>query len=193
MSHGLGPIVSRFLIRRNGSTRGHVSLSAADNGSDALTSVIKRVDPRLRLTGLPAINHELSKGFFPQFLKGLAVGTAAALILIYMVFRRIRHTLLALLPTVMGFIWSAGLLALFRVELDLFSLFAAVTFVGIAVDYGIYILYRHVFERPRDMNDVVTRPGGHHHRAARPSLASARSSIPATDPCTCSESSPSSR
>jgi predicted RND superfamily exporter protein len=59
----------------------------------------------------------------------------------------------------MGFIWSAGLLALFRVELDLFSLFAAVTFVGIAVDYGIYILYRHVFERPRDMNDVVTRTG----------------------------------
>ena len=59
----------------------------------------------------------------------------------------------------MGFIWSAGLLALFRVELDLFSLFAAVTFVGIAVDYGIYVLYRYVFERPRDMNDVMTRTG----------------------------------
>jgi len=160
MSHGLGPIVSRFLVHRNDSYQGVTYLYPQPTTDlDALTGVIKRVDPRLRLTGLPAINHELSKGFFPQFLKGLAVGTAAVSILIYMVFRRIRHTLLALLPTVMGFIWSAGLLALFRVELDLFSLFAAVTFVGIAVDYGIYILYRHVFERPRDMNDVVTRTG----------------------------------
>ena len=117
------------------------------------------MDPRLRLTGLPAINYDLRRQFLPQFLEALAIGTAAVALLIYLVFRTARHTLLALLPTVIGFVWSAGVLALFRIELDLFSLFAAVTFVGVSVDYGIYVLYRYVFEPSTTMNDVMTKTG----------------------------------
>ena len=39
----------------------------------------------------------------------------------YIVFRTVSYTLLALLPTALGFLWSAGMLALLRVTLDLFS------------------------------------------------------------------------
>ena len=46
-------------------------------------------------------------------------------------------SLLALLPTAIGLIWAAGSLAIARSELDLFALFAVVTFVGIGVDCGI--------------------------------------------------------
>jgi predicted exporter len=160
MAHGLGSIVSRFLIRRNGRYEAVTYLypqQAVD--IDALNGVIHQVDPHLRLTGLPVIDHELRRWFLPQFLKGIVIGVVAVAILIYLVFRTIRHTLLALLPTAIGFIWSAGILALLRVELDLFSLFAAVAFIGIAVDYGIYVLYRYVFEGPRDMCEVLTRTG----------------------------------
>jgi predicted RND superfamily exporter protein len=124
-----------------------------------LNGMIHQIDPHLRLTGLPVINHELGQRSVPQFLRGIALGAAAVAVLIYLVFRTIRHTLLVMLPTAVGFVWSAGVLALLRVELDLFSLFAAVTFIGIAVDYGIYVLYRYVFEGPRDMGDVLTRTG----------------------------------
>jgi len=62
-------------------------------------------------------------------------------------------------PTVAGFVWSAGLLALWRVELDLFSMFAAVTCIGIAVDYGIYVLHRYANEAGGDVRAVVTRTG----------------------------------
>ena len=51
------------------------------------------------------------------------------------------------------------MLALLRVELDLFSLFAVVIFVGIAVDYGIYVLYRYVCEPSSGMDDVLTKTG----------------------------------
>jgi uncharacterized protein len=50
---------------------------------------------------------------------------------------------LALVPTVAGLIWAAGLLALFSVPLDLFALFAVVTFVGIGIDYGIHTVHRY--------------------------------------------------
>src|SRR5207249_6400715 len=47
-----------------------------------------------------------------------------------------------LAPTVIGLVWAAGLLAAAHVELDLFALFAVVTFVGIGVDYGIHLVHR---------------------------------------------------
>jgi uncharacterized protein len=159
-THGLDSIVSRFLVRRHGRYETVMYLypqQAVD--IDALNGTIHHLDPHLRLTGLPVINHELGQRFIPQFLEGIAIGAVAVAVLIYLVFRTLRHTLLAMLPTAVGFVWSAGVLALLRVELDLFSLFAAVTFIGISVDYGIYVLYRYVFEGPHDMGDVLTRTG----------------------------------
>jgi uncharacterized protein len=159
-AHGLDSIVSRFLQRRHGSYETVTYLypqQAVD--IDALNGVIQRVDPNLRLTGLPVINHELGRRVLPQFLKGVAIGAVAVAVLVYLVFGTIRHTVLSILPTAVGFVWSAGLLALLRVELDLFSLFAAVVFIGIGVDYSIYLLYRHVFEGPSDMCEVLARTG----------------------------------
>ena len=52
-------------------------------------------------------------------------------------------SLLALLPTAVGLVWAAGILALAGVELDLFAVFAVVTFVGIGVDYGVHLVHRH--------------------------------------------------
>jgi uncharacterized protein len=160
MTHGLGSIVSRFIVRRDGRYQAVTYLYPQQKiDIDALRAIVRDADSRLRLTGLPAINHELRRQFLPQFLKGIAIGTVTVALLIYMVFRTVRHTLLALLPTAVGFVWSAGVLALLRIELDLFSLFAAVTFIGIVTDYGIYVLYRYVFEPSNSMDDVMTKTG----------------------------------
>ncbi len=160
MAHGMESIVSRFVIRSGGRYESVTYLypkGALD--VDRLNDVVRGVDPNLRLTGLPAINHELGRRFLPEFLKGMAIGTTAVVLLIFAGFRTVRHTLLAMLPTAIGFTWSAGVLALLQVELDLFSLFAAVTFVGMAVDYGIYVLSRFLFEQPRDIGRVLTHTG----------------------------------
>ena len=160
MAHGLDSVVSRFLTHRGGQYEGVVYLyppPAADIG--ALEAIVRDVDPRLRLTGVPVIDHDLRLQFLPQFTRAIAVGFAAVAVLIYAVFRSVRHVLLALLPTLMGFVWSAGILALARISLDLFSLFAAVTFIGIAVDYGIYLLFRYEIERSADMGQVLARTG----------------------------------
>ena len=52
-------------------------------------------------------------------------------------------SVLALLPTAIGLVWAAGVLGLAGAELDLFALFAVVTFVGIGVDYGIHLVQRY--------------------------------------------------
>jgi predicted RND superfamily exporter protein len=160
IEHGLESIVSRFVVRRNGRYTAATYLyprQPVDFG--ALESALHAIDPGLQLTGLPAIDHDLAQRFPRQFLKGIALGTMAVALLIYAVFRSLRYTILALVPTGVGFIWSAGLLALGRVELDLFSMFAAVTCIGIVTDYGIYVLHRYVTEAGGDVREVLTRTG----------------------------------
>ena len=94
------------------------------------------------LTGLPAVNRELARRFLPQFLKGLLIGTIIVVALVVLAFREWRLSLYAILPTVLGLIWCAGLLALAQIELDLFAIFAVVTFVGVGVDYGVHLVHR---------------------------------------------------
>jgi predicted RND superfamily exporter protein len=161
VAHGLGPVVSRFLVQRDGAYVGLTYLYPQQPPDlPALEQMVREVDAQAQLTGLGVVNYDAAQRFLPEFLKGMTIGTVAVALLIYAVFRTIRHTVLALLPTAVGFVWSAGLLALLRVDLDVFSLFAAVTFVGIAVDYGIYVLYRHLADGTRDIGDVLSRTGG---------------------------------
>ena len=65
------------------------------------------------------------------------------LVLLIAAFRRWDFTLLALVPTALALTWTAGVLAISGVSLDLFSMFAVMTFVGIGVDYGIHLVHRY--------------------------------------------------
>jgi len=160
VEHGLESIVSRFLVERAGRYAA-VTYLYPDGAADlaAIEATVRSVDSRLELSGLPAINRELASRFPREFAKGLIIGTIAVGLLIYGAFRSLRSTLLALLPTAAGFVWSAGILALLHVRLDLFSVFAAVVCVGMAVDYGIYVLGRYAGESAGDVGEVLTRTG----------------------------------
>jgi len=143
VSHGLGDLIDR-LIARDGRTwtlATYVFPSNADESARVQT-IVQDVDGSQTLTGLPLVNRELARGFLPQFVKGLVVGTVIVILLVIAAFRNWRLSLYALLPTAIGLIWAAGLLALARVELDLFAVFAVVTFVGVGVDYGIHLVHR---------------------------------------------------
>jgi predicted exporter len=159
IDHGLAPIISRFLVAQKGGYAA-VTYLYPQRPVDltAIEAAVHRADPRLQLTGLSMVNRDLARRFLPEFAKGIGLGTVAVALLIFATFRTMRDTLLALLPTAAGFVWSAALLAILRVQLDLFSLFAVLTSIGIAVDYSIYVLYRHAIEGA-EMGDVLARTG----------------------------------
>jgi uncharacterized protein len=143
-SHGLGGSVERFAAK---SPKGWLVASYVFPSTDAqvaaIQETIQNVDPTATLTGLPLVNRELADRFLPQFIRGLAVGTLIVIVIVVWAFRDWWLSLLALLPTAIGLVWAAGVLALAGAELDLFALFAVVTFVGIGVDYGIHLVQRY--------------------------------------------------
>ena len=109
----------------------------------ALEAVVSQQSGGQQLTGMALVNRELAARFLPQFLLGLAAGSAIVIVLILATFRDLRLSLLSLLPTAVGLLWAAGLLGLAGIELDLFAVFAVLTFVGIGVDYGIHMIHRY--------------------------------------------------
>jgi len=154
-SHGLGDVIGRFISRGAAEwTIATYVFPRTPADVSALQTIVDSVDPGQTLTGLQLVNAELSRKFLPEFVKGLAIGTAIVVALLVFSFRDWRLCALALLPTLAGLVWTAGLLGLARIELDLFALFAVVTFVGIGVDYGIHMVHR--YRERRDAVEAVS-------------------------------------
>ena len=142
--HGLGDLIGRFVSREpDGWTLATYAFPSNTGEARALERIAAASVNIGRLTGLALVNRELAARFVPQFLRGLSIGSLVVVVMIALTFRTWRLSLLAIVPTVAGLIWAAGLLALTRVPLDLFALFAVVTFVGIGVDYGIHVVHRY--------------------------------------------------
>jgi predicted RND superfamily exporter protein len=160
IDHGLESIISRFIVRRDGAFATVAYLYPRSGETvEQIADVVGSVDQALTLTGVPAVNREISRVFLPEFLKGVVIGTVAVALINYVGFRSVGLTLLSLVPMTIGFVWSAGFLAVTGFELDLFSLFAAITYIGVAVDYGTYMLYRYYVENERDMIAVLSQTG----------------------------------
>src|SRR4029079_4152026 len=97
LGHGLGPIVSRFIAQRDGMYRSVTYLYPSTSVNlDALDAAVRRADAHLRLTALPVVEQELARRFGPEFVKGLAAGIVAIVVLMYAIFRAWRPTVLAL-------------------------------------------------------------------------------------------------
>ena len=144
VSHGLEDLIGRFIARRGDGWL--LATYAFPNGAEAaagLERAVASVDSSAVVTGLPLVNRELAARFLPEFVKGLSIGTIVVVALVVIALRDVRLTILSLVPTAIGLVWAAGLLATGGATLDLFALFAVVTFVGIGVDYGVHVVHRY--------------------------------------------------
>jgi predicted RND superfamily exporter protein len=142
-AHGLQDIIGRFVVSTDGGWAiATYAFPATEREVTGLRSAVAATASGV-LTGLQVVNEEMSASFGPQFILGLTVGSLVVLGSIVLTFRDLRLSLLTLVPTAIGLTWAAGLLGLTQMELDLFSVFAVITFVGIGVDYGIHLVHRY--------------------------------------------------
>jgi predicted RND superfamily exporter protein len=147
---GLDDVMRRFIARdaEQWAVASYAFARTPDE-MNALRAAAATAGGAMTLSGIPLVNEELSERFMPQFILGLSAGTAVVIGMILLTFRDWRLVLLTLVPTVLGLLWAGGFLALVGYELDLFSVFAVITFIGIGVDYGVHLVHRY-----RERGDV---------------------------------------
>lgn len=154
-AHGLDDLIGRFIARADGQwVLATYAFPQRPEDAAVLERIVAATDPSAVLTGLARVNGELAARFMPELLKGLSIGTVVVVLLVVAAFRDVRLSLLSMVPTIIGLVWAAGALALTGVTLDLFALFAVVTFVGIGVDYGVHMVHR--FQERQDAPQAVS-------------------------------------
>jgi uncharacterized protein len=141
--HGLGDVLAPLVrVTPGGYTTVAYAFPTNRVHVDAVQRAVGAAGGALVLTGTPVVNRELEARFWPQFRLAAGVGGLGVVALIALAFRSVPATVFALVPTVLGLVWALGLIGFARIELDLFSVFGLLTFLGIGVDYGIHVVHR---------------------------------------------------
>jgi predicted RND superfamily exporter protein len=106
---------------------------------------VRSVDPRA--TGNPLQTYEASRQMKRSYEQAAWYALSAILMVLYLDFRSLRHTLLAMLPLGLGILQLFGILGLLDVPLNPANMIVLPLILGIGIDDGVHVI--HDFRRQR--------------------------------------------
>jgi uncharacterized protein len=112
------------------------------DGAARFVADLRSVDPEV--TGTPIITHEAILLMERAYKQGTLYAIVLVSALTFAMLRRVRETLLALLPLGLGLTWTIGLMYVFDLKLNLGNVFGLPLIIGAAVEYGIVIVARFI-------------------------------------------------
>ena len=125
------------------------------DGARRFVHDLRQVDPEV--TGTPIITYEvialMERAYKQGTLYAILLVTAITIVML----RRVRETALALLPLALGLIWTGGLMALFHLDFTMGNVFGLPLIVGVAVEYGVNIVIRHMESHRRPGAPLIAR------------------------------------
>jgi hopanoid biosynthesis associated RND transporter like protein HpnN len=114
-------------------------------GARRFVDDLRSVDPDV--TGTPVITYETIKLMERSYLQA----TIYALILVaavsYFMIRRVRETLLALVPLALGLLWMVGLMPLLGLKFNMGNIFGLPLIIGTASEFGLNVVLRFMEDR----------------------------------------------
>ncbi len=103
-------------------------------------SQLRQVDPDV--TGNPVIGYESIRAIKNGYMKGGLYAAAVIPLVAFLILRRVSDTLRALLPVVLGMLWTAGFIWLFHLQFNLANVVVVPLIIGVGVDGGINLIRR---------------------------------------------------
>jgi predicted RND superfamily exporter protein len=99
-------------------------------------------EPRAVLAGPNVVSAELRRIVWGDAAKAAILGLVLVFILLWADLGTPMHSLLALVPLVVGMVWMLGAMALLGIQVNLMNIFVLTMIIGIGVDYGVHLLHR---------------------------------------------------
>src|SRR4029434_5592782 len=103
-------------------------------GAEQFVREMRSVDPDV--TGSPVITYEAIVLMERAYVQGTAYAFILVTGLTLWMLRRIRETLLALLPLVLGLLWTIGLMRLFDLQFTLANVWGLPLIIGTSLEFG---------------------------------------------------------
>jgi len=137
------------LRRKFISDRGHFLLQihpAVDiwdrEGALRFITDLRSVDPEV--TGTPIVTFEAIRFMERSYQEGTVYAVLLVSLVTYLTLRRVRETLLALLPLGLGLLWTCGLMFFFDLKFNMGNVFGLPLILGAAAEYGLNIVIRYM-------------------------------------------------
>jgi predicted RND superfamily exporter protein len=100
---------------------------------------VRSVDPRA--TGNPLQTYEASRQMKQSYVQAAWYALAGILLVLYLDFRTLRHTLLAMLPVGLGMLQLFGLLGFLQIPINPANMIVLPLILGIGIDDGVHVVH----------------------------------------------------
>jgi uncharacterized protein len=101
---------------------------------------LRTVDPNV--TGQPVVGYESTLLIGSSFQQGLLYAFVLVAGIAALMIRRVRETVLAMIPLILGTLWTVGIMQLAGLKFNLVNVWALPLIIGSAAEYGVYIVLR---------------------------------------------------
>lgn len=144
---GLGQLVGRYHRVVNGEhvTATYLFPNPDRLDRDRLEPVARDIeggDPKIEATSVILIGLELRRLFRRDAVLAVSVGLLLVAILLYVDFRRLSLTIIAMLQLTLGVVFMLGCMKVFGIQMNFINAFATTMILGVGVDYGIHMIHR---------------------------------------------------
>jgi hypothetical protein len=109
-------------------------------GQARFVEELRTVDPDV--TGQPVVAYESMRLIESAFRLGLAYAFALVAGIAALMIRRVRETVLAMVPLILGTLWTVGIMQLAGLRFNLVNVWALPLIIGSAAEYGVNIILR---------------------------------------------------
>jgi len=152
--HGLDRILERYVSIDPGRVRIVTYLFLTDprwkrEAPPGLIETIQGGDDGIVVTGTNVVNREFREIFRREAPRAVLLGLGVVFVLLWVDFRSLRLTLIALAQLVSGVILMFGAMRVLGIHLNYVNSFVATMILGVGIDYSIHIMHRLVLSGGR--------------------------------------------
>jgi predicted RND superfamily exporter protein len=146
-------LLDRYLKRQPWGWRAAVYLYPPPDGRwrrevpPAVTRLAAALGPQAQLAGINVINQRIKKLVVHDAWIAGVLGLMLVAAILWIDFRSLRSTLLALVPLLVGITLMVGGMVAFGIPMNFVNIFVTTMIIGIGTDYGIYVMHRYDEER----------------------------------------------
>lgn len=102
-----------------------------------------QMGPEVHLVGSNVLGSYLRRQVQKDAVMAAALGLVLVALLLWLDFRRLRQTMMSLVPLIVGIFWMLGAMALLRIPMNFMNIFVSTMIIGIGVDYGVHMIHRY--------------------------------------------------
>jgi hopanoid biosynthesis associated RND transporter like protein HpnN len=111
-------------------------------GARTFVRELRSVDPDV--TGAPIITYEAIGYMERAYYQGTIYAFLVVGILSYLMIRRVKETLLALLPLVLALLWTIGLMRVFGIQFNMANVWGLPLIIGASAEFGLNVMVRYL-------------------------------------------------